>query len=105
MDFERNFEIFYIISKNINYLISTQSTTCKDIFLFNINRTVNDNDIAYNTLESIKDGFLTSSKYLSKTIKLKTPNIVMVFSNSFPDREQLSRDRWIILEIKDGQIT
>ena len=91
-------------SKNINYLISTQSTTCKDIFLFNINRTINDCDIAYNTLESIKDGFLTSSKYHSQTIKLKTPNIVMVFSNSFPDEKQLSHDRWIIHEIKDGQI-
>ena len=91
-------------SKNINYLISTQSTTCKDIFLFNINRTINDCDIAYNTLESIKDGFLTSSKYHSQTIKLKTPNIVMVFSNSFPDQKQLSHDRWIIHEIKDGQI-
>ena len=35
----------------------------------------------YRVLEDIKDGAATTSKYDSKVIKFKTPNIVMVFSN------------------------
>ena len=89
-------------SKNINYILATQTLTCKDIFLFNISRNVNTNaDFAYNSIEGIKDGAITSEKYFSKTIKLKTPNTVMVFSNSRPDYKQLSTDRWIIYQIKN----
>ena len=32
-------------------------------------------------------------------VKFKEKNIVIVFSNKYPDRSQLSKDRWRIFEI------
>ena len=71
--------------------------SCKDRFLFNVSRNLNINDIPYDILEGIKDGQLISSKYNSKVLKLKTPNIVIVFSNDFPLNNVLSVDRWKML--------
>ena len=52
----------------------------------------------YRILEDIKDGAATTSKYDNQVLKFKTPNIVMVFSNSWPNRRHLSKDRWQIFE-------
>ena len=82
---------------DIAYILSKESLTCKDIFLFNLLRS--DTDVAYGLLENIKDGYLISSKYRSKSLKIKIPNTVIVFSNSFPLQSQLSMDRWKIFEI------
>ena len=89
-------------SANINLILASQSLTCKDIFLFNIPRYAKIYELAYDSIEGIKDGVLSSTKYYSKTLKVKSPNTVMVFSNTSPDYKKLSYDRWIILEIKDG---
>ena len=82
---------------DIAYILSQESLTCKDIFLFNLLRS--DTDVSYGLLENIKDGYL---KYRSKPLKLKTPNTVIVFSNSPPSTNQLSSDRWQIFEIQQN---
>ena len=82
---------------DIAYMLSKDSLTCKDIFLLNLLRS--DNELAYGLLENIKDGYLISSKYSSKHLKIKTPNTVLVFSNSYPTTENLSADRWKIYYI------
>ena len=82
---------------DIAYILSKESLTCKDIFLFNLLRS--DTDVAYGLLENIKDGYLISSKYRSIPLKIKIPNTVVVFSNSYPEQSQLSVDRWKIFEI------
>ena len=82
---------------DIAYVLSNDTLTCKDIFLFNLLRS--DDQVAYGLLENIKDGYLVSSKYRSKFVKIKTPNTVIVFSNSFPQQRQLSVDRWKVFEI------
>ena len=46
----------------------------------------------------------TTSKYQSQHIRFKTPNIVIVFSNTLPNISQLSRDRWSVYNIKDNDI-
>ena len=76
--------------------------TCKDIFLFNLLRS--DTEVAYGLLENLKDGYLISAKYKSKQLKIKTPNTVMVFSNDFPDKPSLSRDRWKIYQIIENKL-
>ena len=83
---------------DIAYVLSQDTLTCKDIFLFNLLRS--DDEVAYGLLENIKDGYLVSSKYRSKSLKIQTPNTVIVFSNSFPQQSQLSVDRWKIFEIR-----
>ena len=44
---------------DIAYILSQESLTCKDIFLFNLLRS--DIDVAYGLLENLKDGYLISS--------------------------------------------
>ena len=87
---------------DIAYVLAQETLTCKDIFLFNMLRS--DTEVAYGILENIKDGYLMSSKYRSKAIKIKTPNTVMVFSNSFPQTNQLSEDRWKIYHIREDKL-
>ena len=87
---------------DIAYLLSKETLTCRDIFLFNLLRS--DSDVAYGLLENIKDGFLISAKYRSKFLKIKTPNTVIVFSNSSPDISQLSRDRWRVHKISGDEL-
>ena len=58
-----------------------------------------DAEVAYGLLENIKDGYLASSKYRSKSLKIRSLNTVIIFSNSFPIKKQLLKDRWMIFEI------
>ena len=83
--------------EDIAYTLTEHMLTCKDIFLFNLLRSYS--CVAYGLLENLKDGYLMSSKYRSKSLKIKTPKTVMVFSNSLPFMSQLSKDRWKIFEI------
>ena len=94
-----------IKSKTANILHALRkfplSTT--DIFLFNDARAINYESCCYTILEDIKDGNATASKFNSEVIQFKTPNVVIVFSNSDPDIKQLSKDRWKIYHInKNG---
>ena len=78
-------------------VLQKRSLATVDIFLFNDARSVSGDDLnLYQILEDIKDGQATASKYNNDNIKFKTPNIVMVLSNCYPDYKKLSRDRWCI---------
>ena len=70
-----------------------------DIFLFNIMKSVYINDVNYKILEKIKDGKATSIKYNRKKMRFKTPNVIIVFSNMYPDTREFSQDRWLIFKI------
>ena len=48
-------------------------------------------------MEDIKDGQPTTSIYDNDNIQFKTPNIVMIFSNTYPDLKKLTNDRWLVL--------
>ena len=56
-----------------------------NIFLFNITKSVYINDVNYKILEKIKEGKATSMKYNTKKMRFKTPNVIMVFFNMYPD--------------------
>ena len=60
-------------------------------------------EIDYDMVESIKDGKLFVLKYDSRRIKVKTPNIVMVFSNDAPNTSRLTKDRWKLFFIENDQ--
>ena len=70
-----------------------------DIFLFNITKSVYIDDVNYKILEKIKDGKATSIKYNTKKMRFKTPNVIMVFLNMYPDTREFSHDRWLIFKI------
>ena len=70
-----------------------------DIFLFNIPKSVDMENVNYSLLESIKDGEAVSGKYNTMMMTFTTPNVVMVFSNEYPDTTEFSDDRWMIFKI------
>ncbi len=57
------------------------------------------NRISYSVLEELKDGDFFSGKYESGMTTLNQPPHVIVFANAPPDEEELSADRWNIVEI------
>ena len=58
----------------------------------------------YEVLEKIKDGKLLASKYDSKELRIRTPNVVVVFSNDNPKVGELALDRWCIFSIIDNKL-
>lgn len=67
--------------------------------LFNFQKS--SENISYNAIESVKDGFITSSKYESSTLNFNCPHVV-IFSNDLPDLNKLSEDRWCIYYIEQN---
>ena len=82
------------------HALSKRPLTSTDVFLFNLTRPKEKDDaVSYAVIESIKDGYATATKYNSTTIRFKTPNVVAVFANEYPDFSQLSNDRWSCFKI------
>lgn len=67
--------------------------------MFDVCRSHED-EISYEALESIKNGIFFSSKYESDMCIFNPPHII-VFANFAPDQRALSKDRWVITEIKE----
>ena len=40
-----------------------------------------------------------ATKYNSQNSYLKTPNVIIVFPNKYPDTREFSQDRWLIFMI------
>ena len=91
-------------TSNILFTLSKCPFQSTDIFLFNDTREADVAEQNYAVLEQIKDGNAISSKYSSTVLKFKIPNIVIVFSNTQPNKAKLSHDRWIIFSIKKGEL-
>ena len=95
-----------IKTANVLHILRKFPLSTTDIFLFNDARAINYESCCYTILEDIKDGIASASKFNSEVIQFKTPNVVVVFSNTDPDMKQLSKDRWKIYNItKDGLIS
>ena len=71
-------DTFHVIRK----LCSTQT----DTFLFNIPRKQYMPHKNYKILENIKDGRAVAGKFNSQKLLFKKPNIVVVFSNTEPNK-------------------
>ncbi len=67
------------------------------IILVNVPR-CNHKYISYTGLEEIKDGFFYSPKYEGGMICGPSPHVV-VFANQPPDYEEMSKDRWNVIEL------
>lgn len=55
-------------------------------------------DVIYSLMESLKNGYLISTKYDSRAVMFEVPHVV-VFANFPPDRTKMSDDRWDISEL------
>ena len=95
-----------IKTANVLHILRKFPLSTTDIFLFNDARAINYESCCYTILEDIKDGIASASKFNSEVIQFKTPNVVVVFSNTDPHVKELSKDRWKIYNItKDGLIS
>ena len=76
-----------------------------DIFLFNIGKSMKQFDkINYDALEQMKDGEPFASRYNSQLLKIRVPNVVMVFSNSPPDVNELAKVRFRVFNINNNEL-
>ena len=76
-----------------------------DIFLFNIGKSKKKFDVInYDALEKIKDGEAFASRYNRQQLKIRVPNVVMVFSNSPPNISQLAKVRFEVFDIEKDQL-
>lgn len=57
----------------------------------------------YSGIETIKDGYAYDDRYSFKEKVFDCPNI-WIFSNTLPDEEMLSRDRWQIWCVNEGNL-
>ena len=92
-------------SANICHCLTKQSLATADIFLFNIGKSMKRfEEVNYELLEDLKDGDAFASKYNSQQLKIKVPNVVMVFSNNEPNTRELASDRWKVFQIVNDQL-
>lgn len=57
----------------------------------------------YAAMESIKDGMFVNTKYETAVVLMDPPH-VMVCANHLPKMHHISRDRWVIKKIVDGEL-
>ena len=92
-------------SANIFQALRKCSIVTVDIFLCNVGKSKYKFDpINYDALESIKDGEALASKYDSQHLKIRVPNVVMVFSNSPPDVKELAKVCFRVFNINNNQL-
>ena len=85
--------------RNTFHVLKKYTSRITDTFLFNIPKGQYMLKENYQILEQIKDGLAITGKFDSSLLMFKEKNIVIVFSNKYPDKSHLSKDRWRIFEI------
>ena len=91
-------------TSDLLHIMSRCSLATTDMFLFNHQRCVSSEDCCYSLLEMIKDGYASAPKFQGALLRIKTPNLVIVFSNREPRMHSLSLDRWKVFSIRDGKL-
>lgn len=81
-----------------DFLEDKKNTTMTVIF--NFTRQTEEHKV-YQAIEQLKDGLITSEKYKGKTMRFKSPHVI-VFANYLPKFQMCSLDRWVVRYLKDG---
>lgn len=69
------------------------------IYIYDLERSMEDY-VSYASIEKIKNAYYMCAKYESKPINRNSPH-VLIFSNFPPDTSQLSKDRWVIINLEE----
>ena len=87
------------------HIMRRSALATTDIFLFNQQRCISSEECCYSLLEMIKDGYASAPKFHGALLQIKTPNVVVVFSNHNPRVHALSKNRWKIVFITNDGLT
>lgn len=58
----------------------------------------------YGVFENLKNGFLMTGKYKGRMLNFP-PLKVIIFSNTYPDRDMLSQDRWQVMTVNAPELS
>lgn len=72
--------------------------TLPSFVIINLPRSFDSNYLSYTGIEEIKDMFFYSGKYEGGMVDGNSPH-VLIFSNEEPNKNEMSKDRWHIVEI------
>lgn len=72
-------------------------------FMIDMPRSENMTQEGWSVIESIKGRQLTETRYSTTVIHFKIPH-VWVFTNQMPDKKYLSKDRWRIWNVVNGEL-
>jgi len=90
----KTLKLTYGDAKDLLNLVS--KNPCRSAYLFDLTRTkpqaFSTQDL-YSAIESVKDGHFINTKYETEEVMMSIPHVV-VFSNQWPNRENMSDDRW-----------
>lgn len=81
----------------MNLIYHTDMDTCRCV-IFTLPRE-HKNHISYSALESVKDGLVCNMKSYQNGSKIFNPPHIIIFANYPPEIENLSKDRWNILQL------
>lgn len=70
--------------------------------IFDLPRCV-EGHVSYSAIEDLKNGLIFNTKFETGMKVFNNPRII-IFSNQLPELEKFSKDRWVLLEIKNGII-
>lgn len=87
-----------IINMVYNYVINKEL----NILILDVPRD-NGNKISYKSIEEIKNGMICNTKYETGMKIINSPHVV-IFSNSFPEIDKFSLDRWNIMRIENNDL-
>jgi hypothetical protein len=74
-----------------------------NIIIYDIPRSFDHDYLNYTTIEQIKTGRIFSPKYESKCLRFNSPHII-IFSNSLPQVDKVTHDRWKIFKIQSEKL-
>ena len=91
---------------DIKYAIKAHFDTTErypQLILVDIPR-ADENYVSYSAIENVKDSIFFSTKYEAAGCKSTFSPHIIVFANFPPNKEKLSKDRWIIFHLKGGKL-
>jgi hypothetical protein len=75
-----------------------------NILIFDLPRNAKERESIYETMECIRNGMMTATKYVGGTVVFEN-KVMVVFANFLPDVTKMSLDRWIIKKIRKDTLT
>lgn len=83
----------------INIIYNIPKINSRSVIVIDVPR-ANKNVVSYKAIEQIKNGMICNTKY-ETGMKLFNPPHIIIFSNYPPNTDELSEDRWHIVEIEN----